>query len=171
MIVPTELPLKVEIHYTKPLCRKLVLDSFHTRTFVLLTLFYLSITVGIVFGFMSWIEYHSPDYLYLSFMIFMLFLPWLIYHSWVEALYHSLNRLGLGKTLTLMPEDISWQWKNQVISTAPWSTFHHLQKNKKLWMLYLDKRIALYLPTDQLPLEAQTFMLEKLTEYNVPIKG
>jgi hypothetical protein len=46
-----------------------------------------------------------------------------------------------------------------------------LQKRKHLWLLYLDKALILYLPTDQLSPEAQAFILQKLTEYNVPIKG
>jgi hypothetical protein len=78
-----------------------------------------------------------------------------------------------------------------------WSAFSALQQTNKFWVLkkssisniysdtylLIDKllpsdhfgfKLALsnvYIPTDQLPPEAQAFILQKLTEHNVPIIG
>ena len=56
-------------------------------------------------------------------------------------------------------EHIQWRWTFKLV------------KNKSIWILFSSKKYALYLPTDQLSPEAQAFILQKLTEHNVPIIG
>ncbi|MCS6265979.1 MAG: hypothetical protein H2174_00225 [Vampirovibrio sp.] len=53
----------------------------------------------------------------------------------------------------------------------PWRWTFKLVKNKYRWVLCGSKERALLFPTDQLPPEAQAFILQKLTEHNVPIIG
>jgi len=58
-----------------------------------------------------------------------------------------------------------------VVDNAYWRWIKRLQKGKQFWLLFKTERQAFYFPTDQLPAEAQAFILQKLTEYNVPIIG
>jgi hypothetical protein len=60
---------------------------------------------------------------------------------------------------TVFYQHIQWRWTFKLV------------KNKSIWVLFSGKKSALYLPTDQLPAEAQAFILQKLTEHNVPIEG
>jgi hypothetical protein len=71
------------------------------------------------------------------------------------------KKIGYWYTVknTVFYEHIQWRWTFKLV------------KNKSIWTLYSSKEGGLYLPTDQLPPEAQAFILQKLTEYNVPIKG
>ncbi|MCX5920187.1 MAG: YcxB family protein [Candidatus Melainabacteria bacterium] len=169
MMTPDEPRFEVEINYTKPIIKSMVfeLNKPLYKIFGLLLLLsmvcFLFPDASSIFslGRSFWVG--SIVYCISFPVVFLLFL--------VKQLKNSLARFGWGKKLTLTSEHFSWQWENKVITTAPWQTFYCLQKRKHLWLLYLDKALILYLPTDQLPAEAQAFILQKLTEYNVPIKG
>ena len=75
----------------------------------------------------------------------------------------SLDEKKIGCWYTVKNIDfyqhIQWRWTFKLV------------KNKSIWTLFSSKESALFLPTDQLPAEAQAFILKKLTEHNVPIKG
>jgi hypothetical protein len=60
---------------------------------------------------------------------------------------------------TVFYEHIQWRWTVKLV------------KDQSRWILFSSKEGGLYLPTDQLSPEAQAFILQKLTEHNVPIKG
>jgi hypothetical protein len=61
-------------------------------------------------------------------------------------------------------------WSNhEAKGELPWSLFTVAKRTKRFLIVFYGST-AFYLPTDQLPPEAQAFILKKLTEYNVPIK-
>ena len=75
----------------------------------------------------------------------------------------SLDEKKIGCWYTVKNIDfyqhIQWRWTFKLV------------KNKSIWTLYSSKERALLFPTDQLSPEAQAFIIQKLTECNVPIKG
>lgn len=159
---------EIEINYTKPVIKSMVfeLNKLLYKIFGLLLLLSM---VCLFFPDASSIFSLGRAFWFGS-IVYCISFPVLFLLFSVKQLENSLARFGWGKKLTLTSEHFSWQWENKVITTAPWQTFYCLQKSKKLWLLYIDKRLSLFLPTDQLPAEAQAFILKKLTEHNVPIK-
>jgi hypothetical protein len=160
MMMTTEDPhFEVEINYTKAVISRIIFQSlrwYYIATLIILLLGAIALLFGATFN---------------AGIILSIVMPMIITKSNYDGHHRYFERFGLGKTLTLTLDLFSWQWKNKVTISAPWQTFYRLQKSEKLWLLYVDKKLALFLPTDQLPPEAQAFILQKLTEYNVPIKG
>jgi hypothetical protein len=170
MMMSDEPRFEVEINYTKAMCHSIT-SSYFFKKLVLLCLYYLLVLVAVYCFILSLVKTHTIDYIFMGEVIWLIIIPIIIYNIRVAQLYDSLKMWGLGKTLVLTSENVSWQWKHNIATTTVWSTFYRLQKTKKIWLLYLDKKLSLFLPTDQLPPEAQAFILKKLTEHNVPIKG
>ena len=104
-------------------------------------------------------------------LVFIIILPFKIYEFSVKQLTQTIDRWGSIVKLNLREEFFSWHWEKGLSGQIKWSLFFELKKTEDCWWLYLDKNLALHLPTDQLSPEAQAFILQKLTEYNVPIKG
>ena len=151
------------------MCITLATACFQRTGIVLFNVFYSLVVACLLISIVLGVLFHSFSYLNVGICTVLLIIPVIIYDFMIKQLKDSLARFGWGKKLTLTSEHFSWQWENKVITTDPWQTFYCLQKRKLLWLLYFNKAVILYLPTDQLPPEAQAFILQKLTEHNVPI--
>lgn len=169
MMMTEDPHFEIEINYTKPIIKSMVFE-LNKPLYKIFGLLLLLSMVCLLFPDASSIFSLGRSF-WVGSIVYCISFPVVFLLFLVKQLKNSLARFGWGKKLTLTSEYFSWQWENKVITTAPWQTFYCLQKRKHLWLLYLDKALILYLPTDQLSPEAQAFILQKLTEHNVPIIG
>ena len=81
------------------------------------------------------------------------------------------KKLGMHQKIALTDSYFTYGWGEKIYAKISWDFFAMLKRSSFSWQLVLVNNEAMNLPTDQLPPEAQAFILKKLTEHNVPIKG
>ena len=171
MMMTTEDPhFEIEINYTKPVIKSMVFEL--NKPLYKLSVFFFLFSFG---GLLLWQRLEN-NLFWIQFeivsIIFWLGFPLLFFLMSVTQANESLKHTGSNVIITLTNEIIiSKNVKNGSASELPWGTFYSLKRTKAGLIIYLNKYIPLYLPTDQLSPEAQAFIIQKLTECNVPIKG
>jgi hypothetical protein len=174
MTTPDEPRFEVEINYTEKFYKDIVKKSFSKKTLMLLGLLILLMIIldlFLAYDACTLNTSYTNCYLLSGFIVFLFLLPFQLYELSVKQLTQTIERWGTHLKLTLNDEFFSWHWEKGLSGKIKWCLFFELKKTEDCWWLHLDKYLVLHLPTEQVSPEAQAFILQKLTEHNVPIKG
>ena len=170
-MMTTEDPhFEIEINYTKPIIKSMVIE-LNKPLYKMCGLFLLLSMGGLFFPDIFGVFSFGRAF-WIGSIVFWISFPILFLRLLVKQAEEAFKHTGSNVVITLKDEIlISKNVKNGSASELPWETFYSLKRTKAGLIIYLNKYMPMYLPTDQLSPEAQAFILQKLTEYNVPIKG
>lgn len=99
------------------------------------------------------------------------FLHFFVYYKTIKNCERLAKKMSHHKVTISFDVDTVRYESDLATSTIKWKHFLRLQKSKDIWLLYSTGVTFFLLPIELMSPEAKTFILDRLTENQVPIRA